>query len=66
MNREPVITVATIVAVVGALVALLVAFGLDLTNEQRAEILSFTTVVAPLLVIAARKYVTPTGGDHRA
>lgn len=58
-SHEPVLTVASITAGVTAIIGLLVAFGLDLTEEQRTAILSIVAVVAPLIVVYARKFVTP-------
>lgn len=46
---EPALAVGSVTAAVGAVLALLVAFGLDLTGEQTAAILGVTTVVAPLV-----------------
>lgn len=63
MKKEPVVTVATVTALVGAAVALVVAFGAPLTEEQQNAILGLTTVVAPLVVIVARRYVTPVVRD---
>lgn len=51
-NREP----AMVLAFVQAVVALAVAFGLDLTDEQLAGILA---VVALGLGLATRQTVTP-------
>jgi hypothetical protein len=48
MNTQPIWTSATIVAIVTAIVALLVAFGIELTNEQTAAIVGLTGVLAPL------------------
>ena len=60
MNREPVLTAATISSAVVALLALLVAFGIDLTKEQQAAILGVVAVAAPLIVAAvSRRKVTP-------
>lgn len=61
MNREPLITVASLTALVAALVALLVAFGLKVTEDQTAAVLGLVAVVAPLVVgFVARSKVTPT------
>ena len=59
MKNEPVVTVAAITALVSAIVALLVAFGLDLTDAQEKAILGLAAVLAPLVVTLARRYVTP-------
>lgn len=56
---EPVVTTASITAAVSALIALLVSFGVDLTEAQTTAILGVVAVVAPLVVIVARRYVTP-------
>lgn len=59
MEREPVLTVAGITAGVTAVLALLVSFGMDLTDAQTNGILGVVAVVAPLVVAYSRKYVTP-------
>lgn len=60
MNREPLVTVATLTALVSGVVGLLVAFGVNLTSDQEKAILGITAVVAPLVVAAfARRKVTP-------
>lgn len=59
MKNEPVITVAGVTAAVTAVIALLVSFGVDLTQDQQNAILGVVAVVAPLVVIYARKFVTP-------
>lgn len=62
MNREPLVTVATITALVAAVLGLLVSFGIDLTKDQQNAILAVAAVVAPLVVAAfARGKVTPVG-----
>ena len=59
MKNEPVLTVAGVTAAVSAVIALLVAFGVDLTEAQTNAILGVVAVAAPLVVVVARKYVTP-------
>lgn len=62
MNREPVLTAATIAALVTAVVALLKAFGVPLTNDQAVAITGVVGVVAPLVAaFVARRRVTPSG-----
>ena len=53
-NREP----AAIVALVGSIIAVAVAFGADLTGEQTGAILAAVTL---LLGLVTRTQVTPTG-----
>ena len=60
MNSEPVITGATILALVGAVVALLTAFGVDITAEQQKAILSAVAIAGPIVVgLVVRSKVTP-------
>ena len=60
MKNEPLVTVATITALVGAVIGLLVAFGVPLTSDQQTAILGVTTVAAPLVVaLFVRSRVTP-------
>lgn len=60
MNREPLLTVGTMTGAVTAIIALLVAFGLDLTGEQQTAILAVVAVAAPFVVAAVtRPKVTP-------
>ncbi|HLR83959.1 MAG TPA: hypothetical protein VK059_03365 [Nocardioidaceae bacterium] len=65
MNREPVVSVASLTAAVSAVITLAVSFGLDLSGDQQKAILGVVAVVAPLLVMVARRYVTPTGTERR-
>lgn len=61
VTREPVMLAATIVSLVGAVIALLIAFGVDLTQEQTAAIVGLTNVVAPLVAaLFVRAKVSPT------
>lgn len=48
-SSEPALAVGVITAIVGALLALVTSFGLDLSAEQTTAILGVTTVLAPLL-----------------
>lgn len=66
MKNEPVVTVATITALVAALIALVVAFGVPLTEDQKTAILSLVTVAAPIVVaVVARRHVTPARTTRR-
>src|SRR5690625_2052102 len=75
MKREPVITVASLTAAVSAVITLAVSFGLNLSDDQRQAILGVVAVVAPLVVMAVRRFVSPAvdafaplpdGGDQGA
>lgn len=60
MKNEPVITVASITALVAALIALLIAFGVNLSDQQQAAIMGVVAVVGPLVAaFIARRKVTP-------
>ena len=56
VRREP----ALVSGLVNAVVALAVAFGLDLTEEQIGSILA---VVAAVMALVVRQQVTPTASD---
>jgi len=61
VTREPLLTAAGITALVSAVLGALVAFGLDLTEDQRSAVLAIVAVLAPLAVgLTARGKVTPT------
>lgn len=61
MEREPVLTIGTITAVVTAVVGLLVSFGVTISDTQQAAVLGCVAVLAPLLVaFLSRQRVTPT------
>ena len=62
MKNEPLITVATITSGVTAMLGLLVAFGVPVTQEQQDAILAVVAVVAPVVVaLVGRGLVTPNG-----
>lgn len=58
ISREPVVTAA--LAFVGALMALLVAFDVDLTATQQSAISGFCAAAIALAVVVRSK-VTPNG-----
>lgn len=58
-TSEPVLTTAGITAAVAAVIALIVAFGVELSEVQTTAILGVVAVLAPLVVTIARRYVTP-------
>ncbi len=61
MTREPLRLIAAITAAVTAILAALVAFGLDIDSDQQAAILGIVTaVIAPAAVaVLTRPKVTP-------
>lgn len=62
MKTEPVVTVASITAAVAALIGVLVAFGVPLSDDQQKALLALVGVVAPLVTaVIARRKVTPVG-----
>ncbi|RCK68254.1 hypothetical protein DT076_16525 [Desertihabitans brevis] len=57
MNREPLFTVGGITAAVAAVLALLVAFGVPLTDDQQKAILGVVAALGPLAVaLITRRY----------
>ena len=60
MKYEPLISISSIVAAATAVIALLVAFGVPLTEDQKVAILGLVGVLAPVIVaLVARPKVTP-------
>lgn len=60
-TSEPVWSAAVIQAFVVAVIGLVVAFGLDLSDTQQDAILGLTAVLAPFVAAwRVRKQVTPT------
>ena len=60
MKYEPLISISSIVAAATAVVALLVAFGVPLTEDQKVAILGLVGVIAPVIVaLVTRGKVTP-------
>ena len=57
-KSEPVVSAATISALVAALITLLVEFGVPLDDGQQTAIQGLVAVLAPVAVILVRKYVT--------
>lgn len=65
MKREPLVTVASVTAAATALVGVLVAFGVTLSDDQRAAVLALVGVVAPFVVaVVGRRKVTPVPVDE--
>ena len=60
MKYEPLVSVSSIVAAATAVIALLVAFGVPLTEDQKVAILGLVGVLAPVIVaLVTRGKVTP-------
>jgi hypothetical protein len=60
MKYEPLISISSIVAAATAVIALLVAFGVPLTEDQKVAILGLVGVLAPVIVaLVTRGKVTP-------
>lgn len=61
MKREPVLTIGSVAALVAAILALLVAFGANLTDVQTQAILAVIAAAGPVVAaLLARRKVTPT------
>lgn len=61
MKTEPIITVAGVTSGAAAIIAVLVSFGVPLTDEQTQAVLGLVAVAAPLVVIVARKWTVSEG-----
>lgn len=60
MKREPAITVGAISAAVAAVLALLVAFGIPVTEEQQTAILGVVAAIGPIVTgLLIRRKVSP-------
>ena len=65
MHNEPVITGASVLAFVAAVVTLLVAFGVDISADQQKAVLSVVAIAGPVVVaVFVRRRVTPVGVDR--
>ena len=58
-TTEPVITTATVTSVATALITLAVALGAPISKELQVAILGVVAVIAPLIVIYARRWTVP-------
>lgn len=66
MKREPLLTIGTITSVLAAVLTLVVAFGVPLTDVQVQALLGLTAALAPVIVaLLARSRVTPAAGGRR-
>jgi len=60
MKHEPAISIGAISAAVAAVLTLLVAFGIDVTEEQQTAILGVVAAVGPIVAgLLIRRKVTP-------
>ena len=60
MTREPLLTKASWTALVVAVIAVAVAFGLPLTDEQQKSLIALAGVLSPIAAaVWARGQVTP-------
>ncbi|MGI8403804.1 MAG: hypothetical protein ACR2OE_03380 [Thermomicrobiales bacterium] len=49
LSKEPSAIIGTVVAIVTAILALLIAYGFDVSQQQQSAILGVTAVIAPLV-----------------
>lgn len=69
MKNEPAITIGGISAAVGAVIALCVAFGVPLTEDQQIAILGVVAALGPIIAaVITRRFVSPAQSEntHRA
>ncbi len=66
LRTEPAVTIGSAAAVAAAVLGLLVAFGIDITDDQQKAILGVISVLTPIVAaFLVRRRVTPVGGEHR-
>lgn len=68
-KTEPAITIASITALIAAVITLGTAFGLNLSEDQQAAILGLVAVAGPIVAgVLTRRQVSPTApaADHYA
>lgn len=64
VSREPLVTAGAVTSGVAAIIALVVAFGVELSEAQTEAILGVAAFAAPFIVaLVARRYVSPAGED---
>lgn len=62
-RNEPALTAATLTALATAIIGLLVAFNVEITDAQRDAILGFIAAAFPIIIMLGgiiRQYVSPT------
>jgi hypothetical protein len=60
-DNEPAVTAGVVVALATAVLALLIAFKVPITDDQRTAILGVVAVLAPFIAaLIIRAFVTPT------
>ena len=65
-DNEPAVTVGGISALAAAILAVLVAFGAQITPDQQKAILGLVAVVAPIIAaVVIRQFVTPSAKVDR-
>lgn len=66
MNREPLLSVGSIVAVVAAILVFLKSFGIDITDSQQEAVRNLVAVLAPIvLALVARQFVFSPAGAQK-
>lgn len=61
-NTEPAITIGSISAAVAAIIAVAVAFGIPISEDQQIALLGVVAAVGPIVTaIITRRFVVPTG-----
>lgn len=61
MSNEPAVTIGSVTALVAAAITLLVAFGVDISTDQKAAIMGVVTIAAPIVAgLLIRRKVSPS------
>ena len=63
-TREPAVVIGTVSGIVAAILALIIAFGGSLSDDQQAAIMGVVAALAPIVSgILTRRKVTPVDSD---
>jgi len=65
MKREPTISIGAISAAVAAVLTLITAFGVELTEEQTTAILGVIAAVGPIVTSLVIRRKVPSGTGER-
>lgn len=66
MNKEPLITVGGITAIISAILVFLKSFGVDISDDQQEAIRNLVAVLAPVvLALVARQFVYSPNSAQR-
>jgi len=66
MNKEPLITTGSIVAIIAAVLVFLKSFGVSITEDQQDSVTNLVAILAPIvLALVARQFVFSPAGAQK-